>query len=111
MPNDTLSLRTANSGMMLPMDRADAYRIKAAELSALAKDKRYRALKAEFEQLAHAYLRLIEQAEHNSHFDIAYETPLAEDADPQPKQPERVNKTVEPVSPSEREIAARPTRP
>ena len=85
MPNDTLPLRTANSGVMLPMDRADAYRIKAAELSALAKDKRYRALKAEFEQLAHAYLSLIEQAEHNSHFDIAYETPPAEDADPQPR--------------------------
>ena len=87
MPNDTLPLRTANSGVMLPMDRADAYRIKAAELSALAKDKdkRYRALKAEFEQLAHAYLSLIEQAEHNSHSDIAYETPPAEDADPQPR--------------------------
>jgi len=85
MPNDTLTFANSKFGVMLPMDRADAYRIKAAELSALAKDKRYRALKAEFEQLAHAYLSLIEQAEHNSHFDIAYETSPAEDADPQPR--------------------------
>lgn len=31
-------------------------------------------LKREFEHLARAYLRLIEEAERNSHFEIAYET-------------------------------------
>jgi hypothetical protein len=63
------------------MERADGYRIKAAELSALAKDKHYAALKREFEQLARAYLRLVEQAEHNSHLDIVYETPPRNSSD------------------------------
>ncbi len=82
MSNDTLSGRTVR-GILLPMDRIDAYRVKAAELFALANDNRYAALKHEFEQLARAYLHLIEQAEH---FDIAYETPPKEGGDQQPHQ-------------------------
>jgi hypothetical protein len=51
------------------------YRIKAAELFALASQDHYRALRIQFEHLARAYLRLAEQADRNSQLDLAYETP------------------------------------
>jgi len=51
------------------------YRIKAAELFALASQGHYRALKIQFEHLARAYLRLAEQADRNSQLDLSYETP------------------------------------
>ncbi|HET7382360.1 MAG TPA: hypothetical protein VFJ59_07235 [Pseudolabrys sp.] len=54
---------------------ADAYRVKAAELNALSKDESYAALRAEFANLARAYLSLAEQAEQSSDLDIAYEAP------------------------------------
>ena len=69
---------------MLLMDRRDAYLSKAAELSELAKNAPYAALKAEFEGLARAYLYLADQAERNSHLDIAYETPPIKDGNLQP---------------------------
>jgi hypothetical protein len=49
----------SNSGKMLPMDRRDAYLLKAAELTALAENSRYAAFKKHFENLALAYWRNI----------------------------------------------------
>jgi hypothetical protein len=47
------------------MDRRDAYLLKAAELSELAHNARYTALKAQFEGLARAYLYLADQVKEN----------------------------------------------
>jgi hypothetical protein len=67
---------------MLLMDRRDAYLLKAAELTALAENSRYAALKKHFESLALAYVRLAELAKHNDDLDIVYETPTpVEDGD------------------------------
>ena len=61
----------SNSGKMLLMDRRDVYLLKAAELTALAENSRYAALKKHFESLAFAYLRLAELAKHNDDLDIS----------------------------------------
>jgi hypothetical protein len=75
-------VRAAIRGKMLLMDRRDAYLLKAAELTALAENSRYTALKRHFENLAFAYLRLAELAKHNDDLDLVYETPTpVEDAD------------------------------
>ncbi len=59
------------------MDRRDAYLSKAAELSELAHNGRYVSLKAQFESLARAYLRLADQVQ-----EYKYEMPLPkEDGD------------------------------
>jgi hypothetical protein len=88
MSNDALSGRTASTGgKILAMNVWDQYRVKAAELIALASDQKYTSLAAEFEHLARAYLRLADQAERNSQLDIAYETPPPKpDDDQQPKR-------------------------
>jgi hypothetical protein len=57
------------------MPSADEYRIKAAELNALAKDEADQLARANYINLALAYLRLAEQAEKNAATDIVYETP------------------------------------
>lgn len=57
------------------MTPADQYRVRAAELSAKARDETNPALKAEFEALALGYIRLAEQAERNARNDIVYEPP------------------------------------
>jgi hypothetical protein len=59
------------------MEPCFAYRIKAAELFALANNEQYHGLKIQCERLARAYLRLAEQAERNSQLDLTYETPPA----------------------------------
>ena len=59
------------------METCIEYRIKAAELFALANNEHYRGLKIQCERLARAYLRLAEQAERNSQLDLTYETPSA----------------------------------
>ena len=59
------------------MEPCTEYRIKAAELFALATNDHYHGLKIQCERLARAYLRLADQAERNSHLDLTYETPLA----------------------------------
>ncbi len=43
------------------MGRRDAYLFKAAELNELARNSRYATLKAQFESLARAYLRLSDE--------------------------------------------------
>ena len=50
------------------------YLLRAAELSAKAQAENDHARKAEFQNLARAFLRLAEQSERNSHTDIVYET-------------------------------------
>ena len=59
------------------MEPCTEYRIKAAELFALANNDHYHGVKIQCERLARAYLRLAEQAERNSHLDLTYKTPLA----------------------------------
>jgi hypothetical protein len=48
------------------MGRRDAYLFKAAELLELAKEVRYEALKAQFEHMAVAYMRLADQVQDKS---------------------------------------------
>jgi hypothetical protein len=62
----------------------DNYRAKALELLALAETETNPAVRAEFENLAAAYLRLAEQAERNSGLVIDFELP-SEEGDPKLK--------------------------
>jgi hypothetical protein len=65
------------------MTRRDICFFKAAELTELAKNAKYSALKAQFENLAHAYLRLADQVQQNRE---AAELPLTRVlGDPRPK--------------------------
>jgi hypothetical protein len=64
----------SNVGEVLLMDRRDAYLLMAAELTELAENSRYDALKKVFQSLAFAYLRVAELAKHNDDLDIVYET-------------------------------------
>ena len=57
------------------MDPGDAYRLKAAEISAKARQETNPTVRAELEKLALAYLLLAAQAESNARTDIVYETP------------------------------------
>jgi len=63
------------------MAQREEYLLKAAELSARAQTENDAARKAEFENMARAYLRLAEQAKRNSLTDIVYETPPKKDRD------------------------------
>ena len=53
----------------------DVYLMKAAHLFAKAAAERDSAVKADFELIARAYLRLADQAKRNAQNDIVYETP------------------------------------
>ena len=53
----------------------DKYRAKALELLAFAETQSDPQIRAEFENLAAAFLRLAEQAKRNSQFDVTYEPP------------------------------------
>ena len=55
------------------MSPAQQYRKLAAELQAKARHENDRAVKAEWNHLAHCYLRLAEQAEKNSRNNVTYE--------------------------------------
>ena len=57
------------------MPSVDEYRVKAAELNALAKDEPDQLARANYINLALTYLRHAEQAEKNAATDIVYETP------------------------------------
>jgi len=67
------------------MTAGDDYRRMAAEFRAKAQIENDVEQKAEFDNLARAYMRLADQAERNSHLDITYETPLRKETDPNPK--------------------------
>lgn len=57
------------------MGPGDEYRVKAFEFRAMARSENDPGMRAEFENLARAYMRLAEQAERNSQLDLTYETP------------------------------------
>lgn len=62
------------------MTPADDYRAKAAHLRALARLEAKSPLGREYDRLAHAYVRLAEQAERNSHTDVVYESPVRDNS-------------------------------
>jgi hypothetical protein len=68
------------------MPSADEYRVKAADLNALAKDEPNQITRVNFLHLALAYLRLAEQADKNAATDIVYETPPSPPEQPQLQQ-------------------------
>ena len=70
------------------MTPTEHYRTKAAELRAKARLEPKPWLRAEYELLATSYLKLVEQAERNSHLDIVYETPRAPDQAQPQQQPQ-----------------------
>ena len=59
------------------MTPAEQYRARAAAMTAKAKVEPSSVLRAEFENLSRAYLRLAEQAERNALTDLVYETPAS----------------------------------
>ena len=64
----------------------DKYRAKALELLACAETQSNQQIRAEFENLAAAFLRLAEQAERNSQFDVTCAPPPPKIDDPDLKQ-------------------------
>jgi hypothetical protein len=76
------------------MPSADEYRIKAAELNALAKEEPDQLARANYITLALAFLRLAEQAKKNATTDIVYETPSSnlQHHQQQQQQPQPDNK-------------------
>ena len=62
------------------MASADQYRVKAGDMTALARAETDPFQKAEYERLSQAYLRLAEQAERNSQMDLVYEPPARSQA-------------------------------
>ena len=68
------------------MESWTAYRIKAAELFALANNEPYRGLRMQCDRMARAYLRLAEQAARNSQLDLTYETPPAKSVEAEPRR-------------------------
>ena len=68
------------------MAAGDHYRQKAADINAGAKQELNRRIRAEFENLAISYLRLVDQADRNSQTDFLYETPPARSEQPQAQQ-------------------------
>ncbi|MGB9297577.1 MAG: hypothetical protein WCB52_15385 [Pseudolabrys sp.] len=67
------------------MAPGDTYRARALELLARAEVETDPETRAEFENLAAAFLRLAEQAERNSKLVIDFELPPEEDGDRKPK--------------------------
>ena len=74
--NTLLCAGLANSRGTRDMTPRDVYLTRAAEIIAKVDGEADPALKAEFENLARAYLRLAEQAERNDRADIPYEPPI-----------------------------------
>jgi hypothetical protein len=68
------------------MAPGDDYRVKAAAMNVRAKQEKNLLIRAEFENLALAYLRLADQAERNAKADLVYETPTHPAAQPQQQQ-------------------------
>ena len=67
------------------MTTGDGYRAKALELLARADGEIDSQMRAEFENLAVAFLKLAEQAERNAALSIEFELPSTEEADPKLK--------------------------
>jgi hypothetical protein len=67
------------------MVAGDGYRVKALELLARADSENDQTIKAEFENLAVAFLRLAEQAERNAALIIEFDLPSKEEGKAKPK--------------------------
>jgi hypothetical protein len=67
------------------MVAGDRYRAKALALLALADGENDQTAKAEFENLAAAFLRLAEQAERNAALIIEFDFPSEEEGEAKPK--------------------------
>ncbi|MFZ0177714.1 MAG: hypothetical protein WCF47_09385 [Pseudolabrys sp.] len=66
------------------MSAGDNHRAKALELLARAEIENDLTMRAEFENLAAAFLRLAEQAERNAAFVVEFELPTEKDSDRKP---------------------------
>ena len=75
MSNDTLRGYWDGGALGDGMIQRDIYLMNAALLFAKAEAEKDSAIKADFENMARAYLRLADQAERNAHNDVVYETP------------------------------------
>jgi hypothetical protein len=67
------------------MTPADQYRVKAGDMTALARAETDPFQKAEYERLSLAYLRLANQAERNSQNDVVWYDPLIDRPTKQPQ--------------------------
>ena len=67
------------------MASGDAYRAKALELLAHAETENDPTMRAGFENLAAAYLRLAEQADRNTRLTVEFELPEKDNGDPKTK--------------------------
>jgi hypothetical protein len=67
------------------MVAGDGYRVKALELLARADGENDQTIKAEFENLAAAFLRLAEQAERNAALIIEFDLPSEEEGKAKPE--------------------------
>jgi len=67
------------------MVAGDGYRVKALELLARADSENDQTIKAEFENLAAAFLRLAEQAERNAALIIEFDLPSEEEGKAKPE--------------------------
>ena len=83
------------------MPAGDAYRIKAAELTAQARD--LPKLRTELESLALSYLRLADQADQNALTDVVHEPPPAHPVPDRPvaQQQQQPQPGTEPVTENE----------
>jgi hypothetical protein len=68
------------------MTSGDAYRVKAAELHAKARQETNPALSSQLEALAQSYVRLAQQADRNALADVSYETPTVRQPNVQQEQ-------------------------
>ena len=68
------------------MPNGQQYRALAADMNARARKEAIPLIRAEYEQIAMAYVRLAEQADKNAHLDLVYETPPAPDHQVQQQQ-------------------------
>jgi hypothetical protein len=71
------------------MPPGDEYRKKAADLTARSLQEPDLVQRLDLANLAHAYLRLAEQAERNAETDIVYETPQHDQPNIQQQQQEQ----------------------
>lgn len=76
----------------------DAYRIRASELNAEARQEPDAERRKELKSLAMAYLRLADQAERNAQSNVVYETPPSRPAVRQQQQQQRPDDDPEPQS-------------
>jgi hypothetical protein len=83
------------------MTPADQYRVKAADMAALASAENNPLSKAEYLRLSGAYLRLAEQAERNSQNDVVWYDPLVDREQQQERQPQQQQEQPQHQSPQE----------